>query len=337
MRRRTVLSTVAGLGALTALSACGGEETSGSATPASAGSPAGGADGTFPVTVEHAFGSTEITERPERVVTIGFNEQDYVLALGVTPVGTRAYFGYDYQTRPWAVDLLPAQPLPEVGGQTGVEIEQIAALDPDLLIGTYSFIDQPTYDTLSQIAPTVGDLAGEGGASSATWQRQLDVIGQALGRTQEAARLTTSVEAAFTAAAQAHPEFAGKVVSVVLALESGYYALDGTDPRGDFFLQLGFSPATVSGEVAAENVSQLDTDVLVVLGQSQAQFTANATSAALSAVAQGRTVYVDSFEGDFAGALGFSSPLSLPFAIDLALPQLALAADGDPATVPAPL
>jgi iron complex transport system substrate-binding protein len=37
----------------------------------------------FPVTIEHKFGETTIDAEPERVVSIGYNEHDFLLALGV--------------------------------------------------------------------------------------------------------------------------------------------------------------------------------------------------------------------------------------------------------------
>ncbi|HEX7094320.1 MAG TPA: hypothetical protein VF183_00455 [Acidimicrobiales bacterium] len=52
----------------------------------------------------------------------------------------------------------------------------------------------------------------------------------------------------------------------------------------------------------------------------------------LTVVRDGRTVFLGHFDGHFAAALGFGSPLSLPYALDIALPRLAAAADGDPAT-----
>lgn len=42
-------------------------------------------------------------------------------------------------------------------------------------------------------------------------------------------------------------------------------------------------------------------------------------------------IYLD-FEDQLAGAIGFSSPLSLPFAIEQAVPRLVAALDGNPAT-----
>ncbi|MCI2237979.1 iron-siderophore ABC transporter substrate-binding protein [Paenibacillus sp. TRM 82003] len=336
MRRRTLLTTaLTTAGVLAATAACGDGDEGGDAAAAPA---TGSADtGAFPATVEHAFGSTTIEEEPQRVVTVGFNDQDFVLALGVTPVGVRENLGYDASTRPWAQDLLPAEPLPLVGS-TELSVEAIAALSPDLVVGTYAFLTEGLYQQLSGVAPTVGDLemSPEGG-STATWQEQLAATGTALGKSEEAEALTAEVEGKIAAARDAHPEFAERTISVVLVLDSGYYALDSSDPRGRFFTDLGFTASGTTGEVSAEQVSLLDTDVLVVLGATREEFAANPLAAALPVVTENRTVYVGDFAGDFAGALGFASPLSLPYAVELAVPQLAAASDGDPATVPAEL
>nr|WP_246314761.1 ABC transporter substrate-binding protein [Kineococcus aurantiacus] len=329
---------MAASGALTTLAACGGDDT---ATGGSATSPTtSAAPGSFPVTIEHKLGSTTVAAAPTKVVTVGYNEQDFVLALGVTPVGTRTPLGdYDSTKRPWAADLLPAGGIPSVG-QAELNFEQIAALQPDLIIGAYSYMTQEDYDKLTAIAPTIADVipAGQDASTTAaaTWQEELAAIGKALGKETEASSLTDDVEAQFTDAADANPGFAGKTVSVVL-YNQGYYALDATDPRGDFFLQFGFDANSATGSLSEEQVVQLDTDVLVVLGLSRADFAQNAAAARLAVVTENRTVYVPTFADDFAGALGFSSPLSLPFAIERAVPALAAAADGDPATVPADL
>ncbi|MEZ0164406.1 ABC transporter substrate-binding protein [Kineococcus sp. LSe6-4] len=338
MHRRSVLTALAASGVLTTLAACGGGEDPAPAGSAAPSAPAG--DGTFPVTVEHKLGSTTVDSAPTRVVTVGYNEEDFVLALGVTPVGSRTPLGaYDATQRPWAVDLLPAGGIPSVG-QAELNFEQIAVLRPDLIVGAYAYLQQTDYDKLTQIAPTIGDTVPAGqpvdSQAAATWQEELAAIGTALGKEAEATSLTEEVEQRFTAAREANPSFEGKTISVVL-YNQGYYALDATDPRGNFFLQLGFGANPLSGSVSEEQVVQLDTDVLVVLGQSRAEFAANPAAAGLDVVTGNRTVYVPTFGSDFAGALGFSSPLSLPFALEQAVPALATATDGDPATVPADL
>lgn len=339
MHRRSVLAALAASGALTTLAACGGEEET--VSEGSAPSPSTSAEGgAFPVTIEHKLGSTTIESAPVRVVTVGYNEDDFVLALGVVPVGSRTPLGsYDATRRPWAVDLLPADGIASVG-QAELNFETIAGLAPDLIIGAYAYLEQADYDKLTAIAPTIADVIPEGesadSTAAASWQTEFAVIGRALGRETEATTLTDDVEADFTSAQDAHPEFAGKTVSVVL-YNQGYYLLDSTDPRGNFFLELGFEENPVSGELSEEQVGRLDTDVLVVLGQSAAEFGANAVAAQLPVVTEGRTVYVPTFDSDVAGALGYSSPLSLPYAVQQAVPALAAAADDDPATVPATL
>ena len=86
-----------------------------------------------------------------------------------------------------------------------------------------------------------------------------------------------------------------------------------------------------------EGLTQLDADVMVVAGQSREQLTANPLIAQLPIVAEDRTAYIGSFDQDLPSALGYSSPLSLDYAIDGFTPMLAAAADNDPATVvPAP-
>src|SRR6056297_4028745 len=61
----------------------------------------------FPVTIEHKFGATTIDEEPHRVVSVGFNEHDFLLALGVVPVGLRDWFGdRPNGAWPWAQDEL---------------------------------------------------------------------------------------------------------------------------------------------------------------------------------------------------------------------------------------
>ena len=36
------------------------------------------------MTLKHAFGSTTIPEQPKRIGAVGYNEDDFVLALGVS-------------------------------------------------------------------------------------------------------------------------------------------------------------------------------------------------------------------------------------------------------------
>ena len=134
-----------------------------------------------PRTIDHKYGSTEVSGAPERVVTVGFTDGDPMLALGVAPVAVREWFGKQPQAIwPWARDKL-GDAKPEVLPATELNFEQIAALEPDLIVGVSSGMSGEDYGTLSEIAPTLAqpeEFVDCGGP----WQDQTRLIGRALAR-----------------------------------------------------------------------------------------------------------------------------------------------------------
>jgi iron complex transport system substrate-binding protein len=115
----------------------------------------------FPVTVQHVYGETTITEKPERVATIAWANHEVPLALGIVPVGmSKATWGDDDDNGilPWVEEKLD-----ELGGETpvlfdetdGIDYEAVADTAPDVILASYSGLTQEEYDTLSKIAPVV--------------------------------------------------------------------------------------------------------------------------------------------------------------------------------------
>ncbi len=290
------------------------------------------------VTIQHKFGETTIDAEPERVVAVGFNDQDFALALGVKPVGVRQFQGgIDITGRPWAQDEL-AGASPEIIGAEELEYEKIAALRPDLILGVYSGLTEKDYKTLSKIAPTVAQT-DEYDDYGMPWQEQAQMSAEALGVEQKGAAVVDDVERQVAEAREAHPEFEGR--SFVLAAVNGgkVYVYSSEDLRSRFFESLGFkTPAEVDeltgesffAEVSGENLSMLDQDLLVVYGAPK-DIEGLPLAGRMKAVKEGRVVYLDQ-TGDFANALGFSSPLSLPYVLDEGVPAVADAVDGDPGT-----
>ena len=111
------------------------------------------------------------------------------------------------------------------------------------------------------------------------------------------------------------------------------------DYRLGFFQDLGLESPERIDELAGESFfvdfdeehfRLMEQDVVVMFGKRD-DVTADPVFRRLDAVEEERVVYLD-LDDQFAGALGFSSPLSLPYLIDEAVPKLARAVDGDPAT-----
>lgn len=345
MRHHRILA-LAAVAALTA--ACGGASAAppdtvsatGNATDTPSPTPDTGA---FPVTIEHVYGTVEVAEPPERVVSIGYVDHDPLLALGVTPVAVRDWFGdQPHATWPWAQDELgDAEPTVLPAGE--LDLEQVAALDPDLIVGIGYGITEDEYDRLSQIAPTLARPADHIDYG-VPWQEHTRLIGRAVGRSQLAEQLVAEVEDQFAAVRAEHPEFSGATAVMGLAGNAAgeYSAYGPKDVRGRFLTALGFEIpdeiAQAAGDTFYASISQerlglFDADVLLwaVAGQEQIDMLAgDELYQSLPVAQEGRDVFVEYVP--LGGALSFSTVLSLPTALEEVVPRLEAAIDGDPAT-----
>lgn len=321
--------------------------TSATTTAEASETSSAGASG-FPVTIEHKFGSTEIIEAPQRVVSLGYTDQDAMLALGVVPAAVREFFGEQPgAVWPWAREQLGGA-TPEVLNMPFGELnfEAIAALNPDVIVGVSAGITDAEYATLSQIAPTVAQSA-DYVDFGVPWQEQTRVIGRVLGLEERANELVAQTEARFAEVRAAHPEFEGKTSVIAAPASDGQFFFSGTEhERQRVLTSLGFTLpqelATLAGDafygtISGEQLPQLDTDVMVwtINAEQRATLEENAIYQQLRAVREGRTVFLDTSgtSGDLVGpALVFSSVLSLPIVFDQLVPQLSAAVDGDPGT-----
>ena len=84
------------------------------------------------VTVEHAMGKTEVPANPKRVVILTNEGTEALLELGVKPVGAVKSWTGD----PWYPHIKDKMKDVKVVGDEGqVNVETIASLKPDLIIG----------------------------------------------------------------------------------------------------------------------------------------------------------------------------------------------------------
>jgi iron complex transport system substrate-binding protein len=315
------------------LAACGGDDDGARDERTSA--PAAGA---FPVTVEHKYGKTTVESEPERVVTVGYTDQDAVLALGVVPVGVGDFLGgYKWRERPWAQAALKGEQPEVVSGQE-LNFEAVAAQRPDLIIAINAGLEQADYDKLSRLAPTVAQ-SGDYIDFGMPWDEQTALVGKALGREDRAQQVIAGVKARFEKFRTDHPDIAGKTAIMAYGGPDGYGAYSSQDTRSRFLEDLGLKTSTDVDKLAGdsffaqfsqEQFRLMDQDLVVMFG-AQKDILANPVFKRLDAVKEDRVIYLD-LTDQFAGALGFSSALSLPYLVDEAEASLAAAADGDPST-----
>lgn len=314
------------LTAVLAVSACSAE------SPGRRADPAPAAGGAFPVTLQHVFGETTVEQAPQRVVALGVVDADVLLALGITPVAVAGYPFYESGLGPWAEPLVRG-PMPvRLASDSAPALEQIAALAPDLIIGESAGFDEAAYERLSGIAPTVVRAPGVAPYLSSRDDRTR-TIARAVGRPAEGERLIERTRQAVEAARAANPDFASSAGAVVLPYDGRYGAFTRGDTRGSLLAELGigYPPALAarddgrrySVEVASEQAGLLDADVLVMLAddaQRRSQIDSDPVLAAVPVVRDGRMIIADT---DIRGALTYNSVLSVPFALERLVPQLA--------------
>jgi iron complex transport system substrate-binding protein len=329
---RSAALVAAALTTAGALAACGsGDDGSAADAPSSS---AGGGSGAFPVTVSTAFGDVEVPEEPQRVVALGWSDAETALALGVQPVGASDWLAFGGEgVGPWAEGRYDEAP--EIVETLEPSLEAVAALEPDLILDTRSPATEERYEALSAIAPTIGQPEGVD-AYLTTWQQQLDLVGQALGRTEEAEQLRSDLEQRIADAAAANPGFDGTEVAVGAYSSEGFGAYVRGDTRVDFMESLGFTNKQAVQDLATESffvpvsdeqVALLDAPLTVVfpIFVEPSQITGNPLWQTLGSVQQGNAVLLDE---TLANAFSSGSVLGTGYALDDAVPLFAEALQG---------
>jgi iron complex transport system substrate-binding protein len=241
----------------------------------------------YPIVIKHAFGTTPITKKPERVATVAWANHEVPLALGIVPVGfARANFGDDDGDGllPWV-----AEKLTELHADTpvlfdegdGIDFEAVAATRPDVILASYSGLSQADYDTLSQIAPVV---AYPEAPWSTDWREMIRLNSAGLGMAAEGEALIRKIEADIAKTVAGHPALQGKTAMFITHLDAtdlstvNFYTTN--DTRVKFFADLGLAspksvaaasvPGKFSSSVSAERIDTFDdVDIVVTYGDRQ--------------------------------------------------------------------
>ncbi|MFF8908710.1 ABC transporter substrate-binding protein [Streptomyces olivaceoviridis] len=285
LRRRGPAAVALAVAAALSLAACGSDSSmdgKGSGTSARAGSGAkdsksvakGGKDfadaaaktaalgtdakpGQWPRTIRQAMGDTVIKAQPKRVVVLDVGELDNVVSLGVKPVGVATTEGSPELPSYLKKDAGSPK---SVGTINSLNLEAIAALKPDLILGS-QLRAAAQYDELSKIAPTVFSIR-----PGFTWKQNYLLNAAALDKTAEAKAKLAAYE---TRAKELGTKLGTDkpTVSMVRYMPDGVIRLYGNDSFIGTILKDVDIPRPknqdiedLAAEISAENIDQADAD-----------------------------------------------------------------------------
>lgn len=280
--------------------------------------------------------SVTVPADPQRITVLDpLNSLEALLSLGVAPtqIGQRAfvekYLGDANLQWPWleaALADLGAEPLRMNADE--VDLEAVASGEPDLIIGSVSWLEGTRAQT-ELIAPVVA-------TPLASVRDSITLLGQTLGMEAQAAEVLAAWDGRIAAEISGlAPQ--GATVAVLRSDEVGSFAAITDTSYGPLalMLQAGFelvpavaeAPVNYYGYASSFSLERLDVlseaDVLVVLGFSVDEteaFLADPLVQSVPAVAAGRVLLVE--QGAGAQAMAMMSPLNFdvvkPFAEEAA-------------------
>lgn len=232
--------------------------------------------------IEHDRGTTEICSKPQKIVAIGPNMLELLLALDIQPVGYADYFAlpaqkFDRPSQqiPFLGERITNNPV-NLGTADNPNLEIIAQLQPDLILGGVAS-NKDEYDLLSQIAPTLLFTY----AVDDAWQDQIRTIAKAVGKTeiaqevinQHSQRIAQTKQALQPIVAQ-YPQFlsiGSEQLEQGVQIDPYNHDSFCSGLLEDVGFEMVFPPDSkeqegVGGNVSLEVLSQLQADSIMVQG-----------------------------------------------------------------------
>ncbi|MBZ3901934.1 iron-siderophore ABC transporter substrate-binding protein [Streptomyces griseiscabiei] len=179
--RRHLLTAAATTAAALALAACGTTEPAAE----SSAKPSKG------ITLTDSTGKkVELDGPATKVVATEWNEVEFLLTLGVDPVGVADVKGY----RTWD-QAVPLKNEPkDIGTRGEPSMDTIAALKPDLIVAS-SDLPAAAVKQLREIAPVLGIQSADASDQVGQMFENLDLVAEATGTTDRAETVRESFEA----------------------------------------------------------------------------------------------------------------------------------------------
>ncbi|MBN6888715.1 iron-siderophore transport system substrate-binding protein [Cytobacillus horneckiae] len=195
-------------------------------------------------TVNHAMGKTTLEKEPKKIVVLTNEATEALLALGVKPVGAvQSWLG-----SPWYDHISEdMEGVEVVGVEHEVNLEKIAALKPDLIIGN-KIRQEAVYDKLNAIAPTIFSETLRG-----DWKENFALYAEALNQKEKGDQILADFDNNVETLKGKLGDKTNQEISVVrfMADKVRIYYTDSFS--GVIFDQLGFKHAEHQAELFTED------------------------------------------------------------------------------------
>lgn len=220
-------------------------------------------EGSWPRTIEHDAGTTEIPEKPLRIVSMSPSITGSLLAIGAPLAATAAT-----TASPLTDDKGFFTQWASVADDAGVEVlysdlqvdlDAVDLFEPDLIIGSINGADATldAYDQLTEIAPTV--LLDYG---TVTWQELTTELGTITGLEDEAATTIEDYDEWVSAQAELLTLPEQPVTAGVYMGADGVWAFGVDSPQAQLLTALGFTYEPAAAEFRADRTGANGVDVL---------------------------------------------------------------------------
>lgn len=291
------------------MAGCGDSDSTPTSTslPLSTSTTDAGPGGDFPVVIPASNGEITIDARPERVVSMSATHTEMLYAIGAASQIAATDLTSNFPAE--------ANDTPKVDS-FNFNVEEVAALDPDLVILAFDFagevaaLETAGIPTLLFPPPPTVDGALD----------QLRLLGQAVGEAERAAELAATMEADIAEAVAAAPAL-DVTPDIFYEVDNTLYSANSETLVGDLFTRFGLvNIADAAPDEAGAGFPQLSEEFVVdadpdIIFLGDASFGESAETVAarpgwdqITAVQEGNIVELD---GDIAGRWG-------PRTVDLA-------------------
>ncbi|MFC8178210.1 ABC transporter substrate-binding protein [Rhodococcus sp. NPDC057297] len=278
------------------------------------------ASGTHDVVTE--FGTVAVPDTIESVVVIdGRRDLDIAIAFDLPVIGMPVETEAPPEipgplTEP--MKSLRDAGVPELFPRNVIDVESIARVDPDLIIGRNEVIEE-IYDQLSAVAPVLP--VGSNG-TGITWQQDVEAVGEALNMQDRAAEIVDEYDARVEQIKTDHADaIANTEVLPITTSDGSGISIGRERVSAAALIDIGanfssaWDRATPELDLGPENLSEIsDAQALVAAITSEEELRAlnsNPLWTGLPAVQSNRVVRTDKFTND-------GGPITALWSLDLA-------------------